>query len=765
MSFPSSNVNTSLPSKNRNKVATFTPGAFIIPRVGEPFQIVSSTNRKEGRLYKIAYKNGDVKTIKGDSLTNLAKKTAGEIRLANLFKFFSYNQDFDLYVVSAIKEHGMPVDEKMHWSKWLESVFKSTVSQEERRDEAIHNMLIHTLFEIDILKNFDPSRLSETNQALPLAQQISSYLKNYFSYQKSKIVAWIDSTYGTSDELLIMDGGTPTEPGEAAPILEHGEMDEDQQSVIKRADLEKFRTLFTKWITKLSMRDTSRDRVLACMNIILDSPAMKSSQLITELATNLDISEYAAQRIFHKAFPGFVQKFLQTPEGKMLNTTEESGLLKQSNMEEPMRSRRADTTPYTQTGLSSPKPPVTSTGRPTPNTPPAPGAKAPTPAPPGQSNCPNCGTATAPGQPCPTCVDNNKKVSAMKRKKADEITDMPEKLSDNPSSKDPVSSMPEKVNPSFKKTPSAKDVEHTTLTVDNERKMVSMPGEPEGSKIKVTANKYATLQRIANEEPQELGHALNEITAAFASLKEASEALTENLNLTASSDDASLSEKVASRKKYAAALRRIAGENPEAVEEAVQELYHSLDEIAEAVENLASNLDIYLGVESDEGEDDLVDFEGGDVTDTAETMFDAGAETSEGESSEEGLDEFDEEIGANASDILDEYEEEKTSSRKRKRASAVVCSTQSGGQWTKYEAADADELAKFCRQHRDCAWDLKDPKYGKMYAPVFVLTESGEPVAAYSKVAGEEIYMDTDNMDASQSFGEELEELKGCLGE
>lgn len=729
MSLPLSSTTTLSPPKNGSRVASFTPGSYIFPGIGEPFRIVSSINKKDGQCYKIAFKNGDVKSVSGGKLSLLSKKTAGQIRLANVFKFLSFNQDFNLYVRSAITEHGLPIDEKMHWSKWLETSFKSTVPQEERRDEALHNMLIHTLFEIDILNNFDASRLNEDNQAKPLAEQVTVYLKNYFLYQKSKVVKWLNDTYGTSDELLIMDGGNkPTDSGEPSPVLEHGEIDENQQSVIRQADLEKFRSLFTKWMERLPVREKARGQVLACMTVILDSPAMKSSQLIEELTTKLTISEFSAQRIFHKSFPSFVQKFLQTPEGKMLNkVTEEPGLLIKSNMEEPMRSRRTalQTNPNTVAGPGANPAPQTLTS-PNINSNPATTS--------GAKPCINCGQKLDANGRCPKCSERAKKEAFLKRKKADEIDDMPEK-----------------VKPSFKDTPSAKDVEHTTITVDNERHLPSMPGEPEGSKIKVTA-KYATLRRVAEEEPKELSHALGELAEAFSSLADASEALMENLDLTSAGEAAPLSEKVASRKKFASALRKIAGENPEAVEEAVQELYHSLDEIAEAIENLAGNLDIDLGIDEDE---DMTDFEDTTVPENAEPEFD------EPNGEDKDLVEFDEEIGANASDILDSYEKEIVSSRKGKKASGVVCHTQSGGDWTEFTAGQETELMT---KTDGTNWDIQTPHYAKQYlakGPIYILTESDEPIATYSPSTG--VYVDAEDAPADEAFAEELAELKACL--
>lgn len=103
-------------------------------------------------------------------------------------------------------------------------------------------------------------------------------------------------------------------------------------------------------------------------------------------------------------------------------------------------------------------------------------------------------------------------------------------------------------------------------------------------------SKYAQFQHIAAEEPAALSEALVELSQAFSTLAEASEALVENLDLTPVAPDAPVKEKTAARKKFARMLKKLASDNPEAVEEAVNEIYNAVDEVAAAIENLADNM-------------------------------------------------------------------------------------------------------------------------------------------------------------------------------
>lgn len=124
-------------------------------------------------------------------------------------------------------------------------------------------------------------------------------------------------------------------------------------------------------------------------------------------------------------------------------------------------------------------------------------------------------------------------------------------------------------------------------------------------------SKYAKFRQLAMDEPEALSEALSELSEAFSSLSESAEALVENLDL--SPVPAGAGEKTASRKKFASALRRLAAEDPAAVEEALNEIYNAVDEVAAAIENLADNLGFSLSevevtevIEDSVMEDDMI---------------------------------------------------------------------------------------------------------------------------------------------------------------
>jgi hypothetical protein len=183
------------------KTASVTPGYVGVAKNGKSFMITATRNVSGKENYIAAFDDGEVGSISkdeilppmedmGDDLTPMGKISA-LVRLA-------YNADFDSYVKTAIEAKNLPTDPKMNWAKWLEGVYRSSVSplKPELRDEAIHHMLIDNLYRYDAMARFDASRLPAQIQALPLEEQISSYLKGYFIQQKSDCINWIKKTYG-----------------------------------------------------------------------------------------------------------------------------------------------------------------------------------------------------------------------------------------------------------------------------------------------------------------------------------------------------------------------------------------------------------------------------------------------------------------------------------------------------------------------------------------------------------------------------------------
>ena len=114
------------------------------------------------------------------------------------------------------------------------------------------------------------------------------------------------------------------------------------------------------------------------------------------------------------------------------------------------------------------------------------------------------------------------------------------------------------------------------------------------------AQAYGAMREVASREPHKVGEALGELAHAASVVASSLAALRENLDLVDAPRSASLRARSASRRRYAAELRRIADADPGQLEAAVLELYRSVDEIAAGLENLASHLGIDLGAAEEE---------------------------------------------------------------------------------------------------------------------------------------------------------------------
>jgi hypothetical protein len=106
--------------------------------------------------------------------------------------------------------------------------------------------------------------------------------------------------------------------------------------------------------------------------------------------------------------------------------------------------------------------------------------------------------------------------------------------------------------------------------------------------------KFGRLQQIANEFPKEVSAALGELSEGFHQVGEALNAMNENLGLVTPPKSASLAIRIAASKNYGAALKKIADESPEELAGAVNEVYSALNELAGDIENFADNTGIEL---------------------------------------------------------------------------------------------------------------------------------------------------------------------------
>jgi hypothetical protein len=107
-------------------------------------------------------------------------------------------------------------------------------------------------------------------------------------------------------------------------------------------------------------------------------------------------------------------------------------------------------------------------------------------------------------------------------------------------------------------------------------------------------SKWATLRRVADENAPEAAEALDQLAQAFGELADRVDAFRENLDLVDAPVTASLKTRIAARRALGTRLKKYADENPEVLAQAVNELFHSLDDVAAGVEAFAENMGIEL---------------------------------------------------------------------------------------------------------------------------------------------------------------------------
>jgi len=106
--------------------------------------------------------------------------------------------------------------------------------------------------------------------------------------------------------------------------------------------------------------------------------------------------------------------------------------------------------------------------------------------------------------------------------------------------------------------------------------------------------KYARLKQVAAEEPEAASEGLEQVGNAFGELADAVQNLRENLDLAPIGEGAPLKERIASWRRFAHSFVQLAEENPQALEQAITEVYQSMDEVAGALENYAENMGLTL---------------------------------------------------------------------------------------------------------------------------------------------------------------------------
>jgi len=200
--------------------------------------------------------------------------------------------------------------------------------------------------------------------------------------------------------------------------------------------------------------------------------------------------------------------------------------------------------------------------------------------------------------------------------------------------------------------PAKQAVEETMAT--------SSKGNKKATTTKEASTKWARLRQVAAEEPKEADAAIAELAEALGIMADSLHNLRTNLDLIEAPKTASIKVRVATARKYAAKFRELASEAPEVIADALSEVYHSLDDVAGAVETLAENLGIELNLSpaeeafGEEGKEELngeYPSEEAEEPEVDEEEFEEGKEELESPEAEPAEEQLDEEIEKEAGSI------------------------------------------------------------------------------------------------------------------
>lgn len=129
--------------------------------------------------------------------------------------------DYNMYVQEAIKQHGLPVDPKIDWTKYLSRVFsKVAPGRPELQEEAVYHILFLTLFKRDILSSFDPSKQNEELSQKPLEERVTAFLQQQFKWRVSEAVNWLRGQSEDDEDVPVgsLDTGGVSFDGDSTSI-------------------------------------------------------------------------------------------------------------------------------------------------------------------------------------------------------------------------------------------------------------------------------------------------------------------------------------------------------------------------------------------------------------------------------------------------------------------------------------------------------------------------------------------------------------------
>lgn len=265
-----------------NKYAHLLEPGRIVHTVDTAYRVTAKFKTPDGFAYKLASLDGKPVPMP----ENFRPVTASYAKLAQWMRFVvAYNRDFDSYVKEYIKAAGLPVDNTMNWSKFLQAkvapklyVPTTGADRDADKDEAIHWLIITMLGQRRKLEKGNPEgffekikTFNDDIQALPLDKQVTKFLMNVFAskhalmqtneyIREQMFMQDTDSMWGEGDDEYGAD-----ESGSLNLIDENNtsRTSPDHTFADARVDIERIGDKFEQWLgTRISPKVAPQYRTM-----------------------------------------------------------------------------------------------------------------------------------------------------------------------------------------------------------------------------------------------------------------------------------------------------------------------------------------------------------------------------------------------------------------------------------------------------------------------------------------------------------------------
>lgn len=223
----------------------------------------------------------------------------------------AYNKDFNQYVNMAIERHDYPLDPDMDWAKWFEKAY-SRIREESKRDEAVHHILIHELYDKDAVEKFNPDRIPDRVKGLPLEKQISWWLRYHFNMRFSYAVEWLNKVEG--EEVYTLDEGWHEETEKKPMSVTDPGATEEFEEIEEESDIVKFKKAFFSFLEKEYSSKTGKNLNIL-FDLILNGSSIRPKDLIPSMSEKAGISKSRAEVILWEELPKALERFARSAEG------------------------------------------------------------------------------------------------------------------------------------------------------------------------------------------------------------------------------------------------------------------------------------------------------------------------------------------------------------------------------------------------------------------------------------------------------------------